>query len=91
MQKTVQRLLPAGILRHFKHYHDSLEYRKKAKMKNLKVITIDDSRFLFTMWMATLGISLMILLLEMCTKICYKILKNILGLILMLSSMRKFQ
>lgn len=90
MEKTIQYILPSGILEKIKKFNYLIQFREsyKAKEKRLKVLTIDDLRFLFTMWMVILGILVIVLLIEISMNYLKNISKNYLGLILMLRSIK---
>lgn len=93
MEKTVRKILPSGIFKHKENYYIWMDYKStySEKEPNSKVIKINDLRFLFTMWMVTLGMSVVLLLVEFLVSFFDKIVQSFIGLILMLSNVRKFQ
>jgi hypothetical protein len=93
MEKTVEKILPAGILQQSKSYELWMSYRKnyEAEEDPLKILTIDDLRFLFTIWMCSLGMAVILFLLEMLAKFCKfckKTSKMALGLVLLLMNLK---
>lgn len=91
MEKTVSYVLSAGIYQHTRDYYFWMVRKEnyKNEEKYPKVISIHDLKFLFTIWMVTLGMSTIIFIAEFLAKFIEKIIKSFIGLIFMLKSVKK--
>jgi hypothetical protein len=88
MEKTAQLSFTAGIFQHSRAFHIWVDHRDKIKSqeKNSKVIRIDDLKFLFTIWSCSMGISLIVLALEVILNLVRNTIGNFTAMILVLKN-----
>lgn len=93
MEKTVQHAMPSGIYQHFKELDYWNIERKNWKFEagNLKVIKVEDLKFLFVIWMVTLGISAGLFIGEILVKIGGKEFESLIGIFMMVKNLERLR
>lgn len=94
MEKTVQRILPAGIYEHFKDMEFWRQRRKNAaKYKKIergdKLLKMKDLKFMIMIWLVTLGVASGVFVGEVLIKTSKKMLSNLIGLFFVLNGVTK--
>lgn len=84
MEKTVQYSLPAGLFQQSrKLYFWTVQLSSHKNPEEFsKVLTIGDLRFLFTIWMVTLVMSIILFIGEILRSYCEKAVEGVFALVL---------
>jgi hypothetical protein len=90
-EEVMDKLIPSGIPQYLPDFHAYLLYGnyENSEENFPKILTIDDLSFGFILWLIACGISICGFLGEIVVILVIKILKDAMGLLLLLNSLKK--
>jgi hypothetical protein len=85
---AVQQLLSTGMIQHLKENNERLNRPKRQDPKGLQVLSVEDLKYGFIIWLVTCGVSLAAFLTEILVKFIWEVLKKFCGIMVILIGLK---